>query len=73
VKTNNTAPTLEQMQAIATQAKDWPRVAEAAEAHGVPVRRINRAIARGEVLCWKLDVTRVEPVSLAAWLNARQP
>jgi hypothetical protein len=73
VKTDNPAPTLEQMRAIAAQAKTWPTVATAAHDHGVPLRSLSRAIRRGEVLAWKLNVTRVEPASLAAWLDARQP
>lgn len=65
-------PTLEQMQAIAAQAETWPTVKTAASTHGVSVRTLDRAIARGEVICWRLNVNRVEPHSLAAWLAARQ-
>jgi hypothetical protein len=65
-------PTLDDLRAIAEQAKTWPTVAQAAETNGVSVRALHRAIARGEVICWRLNVNRVEPHSLSAWLAARQ-
>jgi len=72
VTTDTTAPTLEQMRAVATQAKTWLTVAEAAETYGVNPRSLHRAIARGEVIAWALNVKRVEPQSFTAWLAARQ-
>lgn len=64
--------TAEHLFAIAEMAKGWPTVNEAATRSGVSVPTLNRALRNGHVLSFKTNVTRVEPVSFAAWLAGRQ-
>jgi hypothetical protein len=72
MNTETNTPTLDQMRAVAEQAKTWLTVAGAAENYGVNPRRLHRAISSGEVICWRLNVLRVEPRSFAAWLAGLQ-
>lgn len=64
--------TAEDLLALSEMAKDWLTVNEVSARSGVSVRTLNRAIRNGHVLAHKTNVTRVEPVSLAAWLASRQ-
>jgi hypothetical protein len=66
--TTNDERTLNQ----ARLARDWPKISDLASEYGLNPRSIRKAVDAGQVIAFRLNVTRVDPVSFAAWLAARQ-
>lgn len=67
-----TKATIDDLLALAREAKNWPRVSTLAKDYGLNVRSLRKAIASGELRVVRLEVYRVEPESFAAWFSRRQ-
>lgn len=56
----------------AQHAKDWPTIAELAQATGIRGRTLRQAAADGRLNSTRTNVTRIDPDDFARWFAARQ-